>query len=158
MFVLAFAGLGLRTQPYLCVHGLVLACVYLFFSLCACRFQPAYACSFLSTQDPSYARMAPGKNPSLGILAFFSSVFHLFAILKSFLTIFASHYMPHLTSHSIVNPISLSHYSFHLIMNLISFSFIGFSPIFWQGKYQPSIGVVQHPYRGDLGPHTCCEF
>ena len=28
--------------------------------------------------------------------------------------------MSHVISHSIVNPISLSHYSFHLIMNLIS--------------------------------------
>jgi len=42
--------------------------------------------------------------------------------------------MPHLTSHSIVNPVSLSHHSFHLIMNLISFSFASFNPYSGKGS------------------------
>ena len=41
-------------------------------------------------------------------------------------TIFASNYMSYVISHPIVNPISPSHYSLHLTMNLISLSFCRF--------------------------------
>ena len=107
-----------------CIH----AYVGLFLSACVCSLvhEPKHACSILCMQPYSCACVAPGRNPSLGIWTPFSSVLHQFGILTSFLTIFASHYMPHITSRFIVDPISLSHYSFHLIMNLMPFSFCGF--------------------------------
>ena len=103
-----------------CIRKLVLTRVCLFFSSFAHRFQPTHACEIQQMQPHSCASMAPSRNPSLGISTPFSSILHLFAILTSFLTIFASNCMSHVISHSIMNPISLSHYSFHLIMNLIS--------------------------------------
>ena len=122
--------LSLRAQTcscacslYLCVRKLVLVCLYLFFSLCACGFHPTYACKILCTQDFSCTCMVLGRKLSLGILAPFSYVFHQFAILTSSFPIFAFNCMSHVISHPIVNPISLSHNSFHLIMNLIPFSF-----------------------------------
>jgi len=113
---------------YLCVRRLVLMCLYLFFNLCAPRFHPIYVCRILHMQDFSFTRMVPGRKLSLGILAPFSSVFHLFEILTSSFTIFAFNCMSHVISHPIVNPISLSQNSFHLIMNLIPFSFHRFQP------------------------------
>ena len=101
-----------------CIRKLVLTRVCLFFSSYAHRFQPTHACEIQQMQPHSCASMAPSRNPSLGISTPFSSILHLFAILTSFLTIFASNCMSHVISHSIMNPISLSHYSFHLIMNL----------------------------------------
>ena len=106
---------------YSCIRRLVLARKYLFSSLCAHRFHPAYTYRILCMQDPSCACMAPSKNPSLGI-------FHLFAILTSSLTIFAFNCTSHVISHPIVNPISLSYHFFHLIVNLIILSFCRFLP------------------------------
>ena len=112
MFILACANLGLceQTCSYLrsldsCVRRLVLACVYLFFSLCARKFHPTYACRILHTQACSCIHMAPSRNPSLGILVPFSPVFHLFATLTSSFTIFCTQlYVPcHISSYCASN-------------------------------------------------------
>jgi len=67
--------------------------------ICSCERRPTHMGRILRTQLPSYTRMALGRNLSLGIRTPFSSVLHLFAILTSFLIIFTSHYMPHITYH-----------------------------------------------------------
>ena len=136
VFIPMCAGLSLDAQTSSCVcsldscvRRLVLTCVYLFFYLGVCRFDLAYACRILHMQDPSYACMAPGRNPNLGILDPLSSVFHLFVILTSSFIIFALNCMPYVFFfHPIVNPISLSHHSFLLITILIPFSSCRFQP------------------------------
>ena len=133
MFVLACAGLGLHVQACSCVRSLDLlvrmlfhAHLCLFFSSYMRKFQPMQACKILHTRPHSCPCEKPSKNPSLGIWTPFSFVFHLFTIFTSFLTIFASNYISHVISHSIVNLTSLSHYFFHLSMNLISSTFCRF--------------------------------
>ena len=112
-----------------CVHKSILAFVYLFFSLCIHKIFSAYAWWILHTHGLSCVCIVPSKNPNLNLWAPFSHIFHLFAILTSSFTIFSLNCMSHVTFHPIMYPISLSHHSLHLIMNLISFPF--FSPIFW---------------------------
>ena len=80
----------------------------------------------LHTEPYSCTRIPRGRNPNLSIWTHFPSVFYLLAMLTSFFTIFASNCMSYVIFHPIVNPISLSHQSLHLIMNLISFSFYRF--------------------------------
>ena len=137
VFILACAKLGLCMQTCSCVHNLnsclcslVLAYVYLFFNLCVSRILSLYAYKILCTQDLSCLLVALSGNPNLNILAPFSPVFHLFAILKSPLTIFELKCMSHVIFYPIMHPISFSHHSFLLIMNLISLSFAGLSSIF----------------------------
>ena len=133
VFVPACTGSGLLAQTcscacslYSCMRRLVLARVYLFFSLCACRFHLAYVCKLLRMQDSSCACMALGRNLSLGNLAHFSSVFICSAILTSSFTIFALNCMSHVIPYPIMYSISLPHNSFHLIINLIPLSFCRF--------------------------------
>lgn len=123
MFLPECTSSSLRAQTYSCVRSLdscvcrlALTCVSLFFSLYACMFHLVYACRILSTEDLSYVCMTLGRFPSLGILAHFSSFFHLFTILTSSLFIFALNCMSYVTFLPIVHPISHSHHSFLLIM------------------------------------------
>ena len=138
MFILACAGSGLHAQTcscvlslYLCVRRLVLACMYLFFSLCTCKFQPTYACSFLRTQDPSCAHMAPGKNPSLGILAPFFIYFSSFCNFKIIphhfcISLYASPHISLYCESSITfPPFFPPNHEFNFIL------FCRFQPIFW---------------------------
>ena len=112
VFIPTYVGLGLHAQTCSCVCSLdwcicrlILACMYLFFSLCAHKFHTTYACRILHTQACSCIHMAPSRNPSLGILVPFSPVFHLFATLTSSFTIFCTQlYVPcHISSYCASN-------------------------------------------------------
>ena len=76
-------------------------CMYLFFSLCMCKFHLAYACKILCTQDLSCVHIALGKNPNLGILAHFSFVCNFNIILHHFCT--QLHVLCHIASYCTSN-------------------------------------------------------
>ena len=105
---------------YSCVNRLVLACVYLFFSLCMRRFHPVYACKILHTRDLSCARMVLGRNPNLGILAHFSSVCNFNVILHHFCTQFYAlcHISSYCTSNITLSPFLSPNHEFNLTLFL----------------------------------------